>query len=275
MGGLVVTGSDFALNDGSASLTIENTLSANANIFLHAGTITFGSAGSLQVAGGRIGLQADALNNLGTAGATGGVDAGANGTFELAPGSASGMTLGAASGLSLTDLTGITAGTLRIGAITQPGSASPTIIANAISVAGSFDLGGGTLDLETNGPVSQSAPLTSVGLLTFNGGSIDLTNNGNRIDKLGNGTATSLTLTDSGSLDVAGSVNAPNITLTSDTLGVAGLLDATINGTIALTGTVGGITETGTLIAGALTGSAGSAARTCPAPAPPPTRSAR
>src|SRR6185312_969282 len=126
VGPLTASTGNIALND-SAGLTIAGTVKSTAgNVYLetsNATGITFGAAGTVQsAASGIVGLQADAVVNLGTTGATGVVKA-TSGIFELASDTAGKtVTLGTATGLSLTNVTGITAGTLRIGAVTLPGA---------------------------------------------------------------------------------------------------------------------------------------------------------
>ncbi len=124
-------------------------------------TVTFAAQGGtiLAVPGGTIGIETDGLVNLGTTGATGVVNAGAAGLFELAPVSpAVGVVLGGPAALSLTNLTNITTGTLRIGAVTQPGAGAFTVTAGSISIPGVFDTASlRTLDLEANGPITEGA----------------------------------------------------------------------------------------------------------------------
>ncbi len=121
------------------------------------------------------------------------VDAGANGWFELAPASAAIETLGAASALSLTNLTGITAGTLRIGAVTLPASPAPFVSATSIAVAGTFNAASiAVLDLEATGTISQAttAPIINLASLiaSTNGvpGDIVLADTSNVIGTIGN-----------------------------------------------------------------------------------------
>ena len=198
LGPFTATGGNIAIND-AVGLTITGLVNASAgNVYLedsNAGGITFGAATVESMAGGTVGLRTNALANLGVTGATGVVN---TGTFELSPDSANPVTLGAPTGLSLTNLTGITAGTLRIGAVTQPGNASPTIIASAVTIGGtSFDAAGTTvLELDATaagggtGAVTQTGSLINVGTLTGTAASYTLTTAGNTIAALGSLTAT-------------------------------------------------------------------------------------
>ncbi len=234
------TTGNIAINDSVALGIAGNVTATTGNVYLansSAAGITFGAFTVASVAGGTVGLQTNALANLGVTGATGQANAGATGTFELAPNTANPVTLGKATGLSLTNMTGITAGTLRIGAVTQPGSASPTIIANAIGVTGAFDLGGADLDLQTSGAITQTAALTTVGRLTGTAASATL-NQANAISNLGSFAATDgdFLLADgglAGSFTVSGPVTGSNVTISGATaLNVTGSIGAI--GTVTL-----------------------------------------
>ena len=134
------------------------------------------------MAGGTVGLQTNALTNLGSTGATGVVNTGAGGTFELSPDTANAVTLGTTGGLSLTDLTGITAGTLRIGAVTQPGNAMPTIIASSVTIGGDFGGFGIGLELDATGQVTESTGVAlTAATLTGTAAGFRLTDTGNAI----------------------------------------------------------------------------------------------
>ncbi len=245
------TAGNVAIND-SVPLTIAGNVSATSgNVYLQdsaAGGITFGAFSVSSVAGGTVGLQTNALANLGVTGATGAVNTGATGTFELAPNTANPETLGAPTGLSLTNLTGITAGMLRIGAVTQPGTVTPTISATAIAVTGAFDLGGANLDLQTTGAITQTAALTTVGTLTGTAASANL-NQANAISNVGSFSATAgdFLLTDGGlatTLTVSGPLTGTNITLSgAPSLSITGSISS-ISGAVNLTAT-GLISESG------------------------------
>ena len=182
LGPFAATG-NIALND-TVALTVGGMVnSTTGNVYLQTsagGGITFGAFGMDSVSGGTISLQTDALTNLGTPAATGNANAGPGGTFELAPNTPNtAMTLGAASGLSLTSLDGITAGTVRIGAVTPPSGDAPVITAGSITVAGNF--GENTINLELDsrsGTISETGiAILTAAMLTGNAqGSVSLAN---------------------------------------------------------------------------------------------------
>jgi filamentous hemagglutinin family protein len=253
LSGFTATGS-LAVVDGKA-MTVAGAVGASGgNVYLTTGTnaLTFASGGSVaSVAGGRIGLQADSVVNLGTTGATGLVNAGTAGVFEFAPGSAATITLGAASGLSLTNTTGITAGELVIGAVTLPSGATPTITGAAITVAGTFDAGGRALELDAAGAVNQAAPLLNVTRLSGQAASYTLINPANTIGQLAgaigafptaalSATGGTIAVIDNAALTIGGSVSATagNVFLSSGTnaltFGSGGTVISRAAGTIGL-----------------------------------------
>ena len=254
LAGFTASTGNFALADLSV-LTLAGDLTATTgNIYLEdsaGGGIDFATFKVTSQSGGTIGVRANALANPGV------INAGATGLFELAPDTANPLTLGSASGLSLTNLTGITAGVVRIGAITQPGSASPTVIANAISIAGAFDVGGANLDLETTGAITQSAALTGVATLTGTAASGTLTLTGNSIATLGSfATTGDFSLLDdgnTGNLTVSGPVTGSNVSISdanTGTISVTGSVGATT--LLALSSGTGGIAlNTGEILSGA------------------------
>ena len=100
--------------------------------------ITFGAGGTLQVlaSGKTIGLQTDAVHNLGTTGATGVVSTN-SGTVELAPNATLAVvSLGTGGDLAISTLDGVIAERVRIGAVTLPGHSTPTIQAGSIAIVG-------------------------------------------------------------------------------------------------------------------------------------------
>src|SRR6185437_6598671 len=128
-------------------INVSGTVSAPGNIFLQTsdsdGIVVNGgheSAGD----GQRVSFQTLFLDIAG--GST--ISAGATGTFELAPNTAGTFTIGTGGFLSPT---AITAGTVRIGAVTLPGASTPTTTASAIKVGSVFSVSTATLDLETTG----------------------------------------------------------------------------------------------------------------------------
>ena len=152
-------------------------------------------------------LQTDALVNLGAVVAP---------TIELAPATAGGtMTLGASgSGLSLPSTAGMTATNLLVGGVTQPGGLAPVVTAGAITVAGTFSAAGvTTLDLDTTGAISQSAPLINVATLAASAADVMLGNSGNLIGTSAGITATSgnVVLVDGGNLILNGSYSGDDL----------------------------------------------------------------
>jgi filamentous hemagglutinin family protein len=248
-GTLTATGGTIAIVDNTA-VTLAGTIKANGgNVFLQttAGhALTFAAGGSVvSQVNGTIGIETDSIVNLGVAGATGVVNAGSLGLFELAPTSLIAETLGAPTGLSLTTTTGITAGTLRVGAVTLPGSLSATTNASSIVVAGTFNATGLALDLDATGAVTQSAPLLNVSTLTGTAASYTLTNNANTIGQIGGGTLTAtggtIAIVDNANLTVAGSVtaNAGNVFLETTpgnglTFAPVGFVISQVGGTIGI-----------------------------------------
>ena len=243
----------FTLTDGAALTVVGPVQSQTGNVYLidtNSGGITFADGGSLElVNGGTIGLRTDTLVNLGTSSATGIANSG-SGTFELAP-DTSGLTvtLGAAgvsaATLSLSTLTGITAGTVRIGEV------EGTTTAGSILIIGPFHLGNANLDLESLGVITESGAgtLTTPLLTGAAGGNVTLSGK-NDVAELGRFTATGFgfTLSDAAAprLTVSGPLNAATVSLTAPVMDIpaAGAIDGTIS--VALKTTGGDITEDGT-----------------------------
>jgi filamentous hemagglutinin family protein len=233
--------SSFALRDGS-SLKVAGPVvatSSGGQAFLSstaAGGITIAATASLQAdaSTGTASLQTDFLALNGSIIAN---------TVELAPATPGGtVTLGApTSGLDLLCTCDLTANILRIGAVTEPGTTTPTITAGGITIAGTFNAGAvTTLELDASaaagsGAITQSFPLINVGILTGNAASVVLNGTSNTVDTIGNFTATGgFALTNATDLIIAGTVSAgPSASFTVD----------------------GAITEAGGLIATALSGS--------------------
>jgi filamentous hemagglutinin family protein len=256
IGPFTATGS-LNLTDTSP-LTVSGTVQSTAgNVYLQSsgGSVTFGAGARVQsAAGDTVGLQADAISNLGGLAINGAVDTG-GGTFELAPNTAGkAVTLGAPGGLSLLSLAGIAADVLRIGAVTQPGG-SLAATAGSIAINGIFDASGKTLDLRATtsgggtGAVTESLfSHLNAGTLVGDATSLTLTGLfGNSIATLGTVTATggSFVLNDSGlvgSLTIAGAVTSAtgNVSITgASTISVLGSVGA--SGTTLLNSGTGGI----------------------------------
>jgi filamentous hemagglutinin family protein len=259
-------GNGFALAD-TAALTVAGAVSAPGQVFLQdtaAGGVTLAATGT--VAGGTLdSVQADAFAVLANGTITGAL-------FELAPSTPGGLvTLG---GLSLSSLAGIGPSVLRIGAVTSPTAGTLTTTAGSIVVGGAFGASGIDLELDSSGGISQSAVLTA-GTLSGNAtGPVDLAL-ANSIGTLGRFAANGFTLddglaltvngpvtggalaaiTDTAGLSVPGTVSAGVIELTGSDLTVSGFVTDGGTGITALVATGGSIAETGTLIAGTLSGS--------------------
>ncbi|MDR3534964.1 MAG: filamentous hemagglutinin N-terminal domain-containing protein [Acetobacteraceae bacterium] len=199
------------------------------------GIINIGAAGQL-AGSGRVSIQTDSLSI-----ATGGTVTGT--LFELAPfTSGTVVTLGQSGGL-LASLDGIGATTVRLGAVTQPGSASPTTLAGSIVLAGNFGTTGTALELDSQGGISQTGGALTAASLAIGAGGIVSLADANTIATLGSVSATSFALNDSGqtgNLTLGGPISAVDIAIGgAGTLTVAGLVVAT--GTLALASGAGGI----------------------------------
>ncbi len=107
--------------------------------------------------------------------------------------------------MSLASLTGIGAGALRLGAVKLPGSLIPTTTAGSIVVAGTFGSTTVSLEMDSLGGISESAPLIA-GTLAGTAGGAALLTAGNTIGALGSFTATGFTLDDAIPLTVTGAV---------------------------------------------------------------------
>jgi filamentous hemagglutinin family protein len=146
-----------AVNGATGGITVSDPLTGSDNVYLQSdgpGGITV--AGS--IAAFNVGLQTDAFNMM-----TGGTIS--TFLFELAPNTpGTGMTLGASgAGLSLPSLTGISAGEVRIGAVTEPGNTLPTTTAGSINIANNFGSANISIELDATGNVTEatSASLTT------------------------------------------------------------------------------------------------------------------
>ena len=280
IGGFQVSQGNFQFAD-TTSLQIDGPLlTPGGNVFVQdssnqggvtvAGTVT-------TVAGGLASFQTDffTTNGEGTGTIT-------TGTFELAPFSANQtVTLGNSfvSGLVVTDLTNINAPNMRIGAVTPPGASTPVTNAVAIVISGTgaaFDLANRSLELDATGTIDGSnGSLINVATLSGNGGAWSLLGN-NSIANLGSINASSFNLNDSidlnvggmvnagssasisdtGALTIGGGISATAISLSANSINIPGLVTDGGAGTVNLVANTGTISETGTLIAGVLTGTA-------------------
>ncbi|MGG5820953.1 filamentous hemagglutinin N-terminal domain-containing protein [Falsiroseomonas sp. HW251] len=233
-------------------------------------TITNGNAiGSATGAPGRISIQGD-TRDLGDQPLT----TTATGVVELAPYS----TTGPAADFVLTAFPNVSTGTLRLGAITQPGGSVATV-ATSVDLAvppppppGSPPVaptGFATLDIRTSGAITQTQPVNLTGItLTGSAASVSLTTLGNVIPTLGAIAATTgdLVLQTGGNLSVAGAVSAQG-TLDLSSFGALGVgpggsaagADIVLKTLGGGAGIVldGGVTATGTLTLDAQAGIAG------------------
>lgn len=232
-------------------------------------------------AGGLASFQANFFDIGSSEAGTGSIVAG---TFELAPCSpGQTVTLGTfTSGLNLVDATSISAQTIRVGAVTPPGASAPVTEAVAIVISGTggtFDLVNRSLELDATGAIDGSnGSLINVATLSGTGSAWNLPLN-NTIANLGSINASSFNLTDliglnvggmvnagagaviadTGALTINGGISAAAINLSADSIAIPGLVTDGGAGTVNLVANTGGITETGTLIAGVLTGTAAGA----------------
>jgi len=236
----------FALTD-TRSLSITGAVSAPNGIYIEsagAAGIQLGAAASVTTGGGVIvGFQADAFSI-----ANGGTVVGVGAQFELAPNTQGlGVTLGASgSGLSLTTLNGIGPISLRIGAVTLPGNATPTTTAGSIVVAGSFGASGIGLELDATGQVTETAGATlTAASLTGTAAGFQLSTTGNAIGTIDDLTATggNITVVDGESLVLTGTQSGNNlffeVATAGDILSLGTVVDSAIIST-TLTAATGG-----------------------------------
>jgi hypothetical protein len=244
---ITVTKGDLTLVDGTSLTLVAGQTANNAFIEVAApgGVLQLGSGGvpdSITVAtGGRLSFVADRI----TEGAANAISA-AKGTMEIAPFSAINTSLsGAGAGQLIIDqtlLASVTPGLalLTVGGFTNvPGGATTSApSAASISVDGAVTIGAlaTTLNFESLGGVTQSAPIQNVATLIGTTGATTLTNPNNSVAVLGNYSATN------------------GFALSSATnLLLAGTLNAGPTATVVVAGT---LTETGAINAGTLSGAA-------------------
>jgi hypothetical protein len=248
----IVNGGTSAAILDAGLLTVNGTVSATGNIYLESsdtlalGGITIAAGGSVGAGAAALAsFQTDVFSNLGSV---------TGGTFELAPNTTgNSVTLGTttASGLSLADLTNINAGTVRIGAVTQPDGTLVTTAGSIAIVAPGFTVAATTtvLELDGTGAVTQSSSLINVGTLTGTAASYTLMTAGNTIAALGSLTATtgSITIVDDVALAVQGNVTANSGNIFIEEAG-SGAGNSTLNlnaGSLVVTGgTIGLVADT-------------------------------
>lgn len=278
IGSLAVGNGTFSLND-AANLNIAGPLIASGITIADAGNIAI--SGLLSDGGsGTTSLTATA----GTINETGSLIAGtlsgsalqaanlngsspvANQVATLGSFTASAFTLRDGTSLNLTgplvagsSATIVDAAGLSVtGTITQSTSAIAVALTAAnLNLPGFISDGGtGTTSLvATSGAIAQNGTLIAG---TLSGGSSGATNllgattTTDQVATLGNFSASSLTLNDTIPLSVAGVVSAPTIGLMASSIAIPGTISG---GAVNLVASAGPISETGALIAGALSGS--------------------
>jgi filamentous hemagglutinin family protein len=268
--GIRATNGNVVLVDG-ADLVLTG-LFSGTNLFfevasaggrLSLGGGDFGQATLNAASGGRVSLVADAIVDASRSRITA-----SGGTVELSPFSPINASLLGTTGLVVNAglLGNITTSTLAVGGFTDvpAGATVAAPRASSVSVDATADLSGvvSTLQLLSQGPITQPGGPITVGTLSGIGGAWSLTNSGNAIGALGNILANSFDLIDSIDLAVVGSVgpnigtNAATFSLTAPDISIPGTLSDGGDGAIDLVATVGAIDESGTLVAGTLTGSA-------------------
>ena len=258
IGNFAVTGGDFLLADTKA-LTIGGLLTASGSLYLQTSDTTTGIQVTGSAAAGGTSLvsfQADKFANSGTM--TGGI-------FELAP-NTTGNTIALGAGGYLASVAGIGTPVVRIGAVTEPGG-TLTTTAGSIAVTGAFGSGTTALQLYALGTISETAGLVlTASTLSGSAAAIALGSSLNAIgSSAGLTSGGNLNLGDNQPLTVTGSLavgNGDTLTLSTGSGGIAigvsagsaGVLNA---GTVVLSA-AGGITEpNGSVIATALTATAG------------------
>ena len=271
----LTAGGAIAISDSVSGAALTGAFHApNGNIFLRdtgANGWVIGSGVSLIAApGGSIAVQANRIGNIGLNGGGVVVNAGVTGLIELAPYSAAPITFGAtAAGFALSSLTGLTAATLRLGAITPLTGGAPVTTASAITIGGIVDAASlTTLDLRANGGIVEAAIGRLVNLATLqvtsNGAAGDI-RLGDTLNSIGtllvgsvvNGDFVFGDTAPSGSVTVAArqTILANNVSIASvGGLAVGGSIIATV-GTVALSaiGPTSDLTLTGATVAAPVT----------------------
>jgi hypothetical protein len=275
----VASATDVALR--AATIDIPGLLSAGPDgqmsLFANAGTIS--ETGTL-ITGALFGSVAAAANLKGTAFS--------NQIGTLVSFTAAGIALD--DGIPLTIGVGVSGGPSLVvndkGALAITGGVTATAIsltADSISIPGVVtDGGGGTVGLFANtGAISETGTLiagTLTGSAATSASLTGATTTTNHIGLVNGFTATSgftldggvalavggtvaggtnVTILDKGALTIGGMVTATSVGLTADSITIPGNVSGAA---VMLVGTVGAISETGTLVAGTLTGSAATSA---------------
>ncbi len=225
----------------TGNLTLATTtggLTLGADVVAASGTVTLTSAGTIAQSGGIIAATTLTGSSVGGASLTK-----ANTVANL------GAFANTTSGL-LTFTNNQSLATT--GALSSAGNLTLTTTIGGLSLGANAAASTGTIALNSAGTIGQTAgSLTAVALTGTAGGNVDLSNTNSIGTLLAFGvTSGNFKLVDGGSLAVAGTVGAANISLNAGTIGIAGFLNA--GTTVALGASAGGITESGSIAAGTL-----------------------
>ncbi|HUZ65198.1 MAG TPA: filamentous hemagglutinin N-terminal domain-containing protein, partial [Acetobacteraceae bacterium] len=252
---------NFQTGAGTFDLTDSAALSVTGNVSAQAVRLTDSDIAAFDTpitVGGTI--SAGSLSRIALIGnsivlAPGGALAVPGGTVELTPyqQNAAFVLGGAGSGFPVSSLGAITAATLQIGGAGTPTDPQP----GAIGINGSLVFAG-TLSLNSNGPITQTAPIDVGTLVGTTTGSASL-GSANTITTLGSFTTGGLfDLTNNTPLLVGGTIAGQDITISNTgavNLASGGGLVTGVGGTLALATSAGGIAEQAgfTIAAGTLT----------------------
>jgi filamentous hemagglutinin family protein len=226
------TATSFTLNDKSA-LTLAGSIAVTTADLIVAGTIGETGTFSATTLAGSASSSAKltGVNQIGTLG-----------NFTAASLTLSDSTPLIVAGTLSAPAIALTAASITIpGVVTDGGSGATSLIATTGSIGETGTLTVGTL----SGSAATTATLTGV----------------NQVGTLANFTAASFTVSDTTPLAIAGTLSAPAIALTASSLNIGGVVTDGGSGTTSLIATAGSIGETGTLIAGTLSGSAATSAK--------------
>ncbi len=268
---ITVTGGDINVVSGT-NMSVAGTLTADNMFFevaaargiLALGTPTDGGAEPLVLTagtGGRVTLVADNYsqpvggNTITTTG----------GTVELAPFSAINTSLFGGNGLvvdtKLLPIIQTNGGTIELGGFTNApaGATAPAASASSVTIDGPVDLTGiaTTLRMDATGTVTQPGGTITAGGIVANGSAVTLTNAANIFANAGGSAATTFTVTSSVPLTLGNISAGTSETIVAPSISIAGTLNTAL---LLLTAQTGGISETGSLLVGSLSGSAAGAA---------------
>ena len=235
LGSLTVSGGPFALNDGGSA----GNLAVNGPVT--ATTVTIQNAPTISIIGS-VGAGKQAV----VASGAGGIVVGAGGiisspTIDL-NGAAGGIALSGKASVGQTG--GLVDLTTTGGGVTEASTATVTAgtLQSIAGIDGNVALAGG------------SNAIANIGSLTVRGGTFSLTDTGN-LNVAGNLTASDITIGDVGKLTVLNNLIATGTANLAATNNIA--IPGSVNGgSVTLSSTTGSISETGSLIAGTLRGSA-------------------